>query len=322
MIKLIIKKFISDYENIKDNNVRKNYGILSGILGIICNLILFSIKIVTGILMNSIAIISDAFNNLTDSGSSFITILGAKFSSKPPDKEHPYGHGRFEYVASLIVSFIIFGVGIELLRNSINKIIHPEAIQINLFSIIILSLSILIKLWMYSYNRYIGILINSSMNKATAKDSLNDAIATTGVIAGTAIGAVLEFPVDGLLGVIISILIIYTGFTTARDSVNVLLGTSPDPELLDKIQYLIDQNQTINYVHDLKIHDYGPGRLMASMHVVVPPEMTVADAHFIIHGLEQKIEQELGIEIVIHIDPVKDIDENPDLLKKDFRSPQ
>lgn len=312
MIKLIIKKTIKNYNDINDNTVRKNYGVLSGILGIICNIILFSIKLVTGILMNSIAIISDAFNNLTDSGSSLITIIGAKLSNKPPDKEHPYGHGRIEYVASLIVSFIIFAVGIELFRSSIDKIIHPEPINIHLLSIAILLFSVLIKLWMYSYNHYIGNLINSSMNKATAKDSISDVFATTGVIAGTVIGSLLDLPIDGILGVIISILIIYTGFTTAKDSVNVLLGFSPDPELLEKIEVLVSHYQTIHYVHDLKIHDYGPGRLMASMHVVVPPEMTVADAHFVVHRLEQDIKQQLGIEIVIHIDPVKDIDEVTD----------
>lgn len=317
MIKLIIRKFIKNHENVSDGNVRKSYGILSGVLGIICNIILFAVKLITGLFMNSIAIISDAFNNLTDSGSSLITIFGANLSSKPPDKEHPYGHGRYEYIASLIVSFIIFGVGIELFRSSLSKIVHPEKVELTALSLFILACSVLLKLWMYVYNRYIGNLINSSMNRATAKDSLNDAIATTGVILGTIIGVFVNFPVDGILGLVISGLIMYTGFITAKDSVDFLLGMSPDPELMNRIQLIVDNyNEPINYVHDLKIHDYGPGRQMASMHVVVPPQMTVAEAHYIVHDLELKIEEELGIDIVIHIDPAKDIDENPEIYKK------
>lgn len=309
MIKILIKKLIKNYEKVNDPEVRKSYGIFSGVLGIILNVILFVIKLITGIIMNSIAIISDAFNNLTDSASSVVTIFGANISNKPPDDEHPYGHGRMEYVASLVVAFIIFGVGLQLLGSSFDKIIKPEQVEFSLIPMLILSLSIFIKVWMYSYNKYIGNAIKSSMNIATAKDSMNDVIATSGVIAGTIIGLFVSFPIDGVLGLLISLLIIYTGFSTAKDSVYFLLGPSPDPEIAEKIEAIVSECNMINHCHDLHIHDYGPGRQMASMHVVVPPHISVEKAHELVHRLEEKIKNELGINIVIHIDPSENIDE-------------
>lgn len=303
MIKFIIKKFIANYENVKDADVRKAYGVLSGTIGLLCNLLLFLIKFVTGLFANSIAIMSDAFNNLTDSGSSLITLLGAKLSNKPPDKEHPHGHGRYEYIATLIVAFLIFGVGWELLGSSIEKIINPVEVTINYLTLFILCFSILIKLWMYSYNRYIGKTIDSSMNIATAKDSLNDSLATTGILIGTIVGLYVDLPIDGILGVAISLLIMYTGFTFAKDAVNSLLGQSPDAELLEQIYEIVSKSEPIKNGHDLRIHDYGPGWKVASMHVMVPSDMAVSDAHNLIHELEQKIKKELGVDIVIHMDP-------------------
>ncbi|MBA4603474.1 cation diffusion facilitator family transporter [Thermoactinomyces mirandus] len=309
MIKFLIKKFVKDYQKVKDRDVRKSYGVLSGVIGIICNLLLFLVKIITGFMMNSIAVISDAFNNLSDTGSSLITIFGASLSNRPPDKEHPYGHGRYEYIASLVVAFIIFAVGLELLSSSFNKIINPQPVHFSLVTASILAVSILLKLWMYSYNRYIGKTINSSMNMATAKDSLNDVIATASVLIGTFIGMYVDFPVDGVLGLLIALVIVYTGFITAKDSVNLLLGPSPEPEILDEIEALIAESKTIKSFHDLKIHDYGPGIKIASMHAVVPPEISIPEAHLAIHEMEQKIKEELGIELVIHMDPSEDIDE-------------
>ena len=212
MFKYLIKKFVKDYDDVHDIQVRKSYGILSGVVGVICNLVLFFLKFSVGIRMNSIAVISDAFNNLTDSGSSVITIFGANVSSKPPDDEHPYGHGRMEYIAALIVSFIIFTVGFELLQTSIDKIMNPEKVEFNFIAIAILVVSVFIKIWMYFINNYVGEKINSNMNIATAKDSLNDVISSTGVIVGTIIGAYVNFPVDGIIGLLISGLIIYLDF--------------------------------------------------------------------------------------------------------------
>lgn len=304
MIKLVIKRFIKNYEVIDDKNVREDYAVLSGILGVICNLLLFLIKLVIGIIINSIAVISDAFNNLTDLGTSVVTIFGAKLSNMPPDDEHPYGHGRFEYIASLVVSFIIFAVGLSLLRSSIIKIISPEDVIFNWNSIIILFLSISIKLWMYSYNKYIGQLINSSINRAIAHDSLNDVLATSAVVIGTVVGSFASFPIDGILGLIISILIIYSAFTIAKDSVNLILGPAPNPEIIEAINSIVLSGKDIKGTHDLIVHDYGPGRINASIHAEVSDEANIVDIHNEIDKIENRINKELGISIVIHMDPI------------------
>lgn len=305
MIEFLIRKFIKDYEKVNDKKVREKYGVLSGILGIICNLILFTVKLSTGLLMNSIAVVSDAFNNITDLGSSVVTIFGAKLSTQPPDEGHPHGHGRYEYIASLAVSFIIFGVGLETLRTSIEKIINPEPIDFTLLSGVILTFSILLKLWMYSYNRYIGEKIGSSVNKATAHDSLNDAIATFAVLVGSIAGLYVSLPVDGILGLIISVMIMYSGFSNGKDSVNLLLGSSPDPELIDKIKKLILESDHIKGIHDLIVHDYGPNKIMASVHAEVSSEANIVHIHSIIDGIEKKIKKELNVDIVIHMDPIE-----------------
>ncbi len=305
MIEFLIKRFIKDHENIKDKYVRERYGVLSGVLGIICNFILFLLKLFTGLFMNSIAVISDAFNNITDLGSSVVTILGSKLSNRPPDEGHPYGHGRYEYIASLLVSFIIFAVGVETFKTSIKKIINPEPIDFSALSATILVSSILIKLWMYSYNKYIGEKINSSVNKATAHDSLNDAFATTAVLLGSILGRYVAFPIDGILGLVISLVIIYSGFSIAKDSVRLLLGPSPDPELADKIKELILENDNIIGIHDLIVHDYGPNKTLASVHAEVSSKADIVDIHWEIDKIEKKIKREIDVDIVIHMDPIE-----------------
>jgi len=306
MIKLIIKLFIKDYENVYDKNVREAYGVLSGALGIVCNLLLFILKLATGIIINSIAIVSDAVNNLSDLGSSIVTIFGAKLSNRPPDDEHPHGHGRYEYIASLVVSFLIFGVGLETLESSFRKIIYPEAVKVNSVVIGILSLTVLVKLWMFSYNRYIGKKINSSINKANAQDSLNDVIATIVVMLGIVFSKYTTLPVDGMLGLVISIVIMYSGFCIARDSVSLLLGKAASPELIKRIRELILENEHIKGIHDLIIHDYGPNKIMASVHAEVSKDANIVDIHYEIDQIERKIEKELDVDIVIHMDPIHD----------------
>jgi len=306
MIKFIIKWFVKDYENVDDKNVRERYGVLSGVLGIICNLILFILKLSIGLFVNSIAIISDAFNNVSDLGSSIVTIFGVKLSNRPPDEGHPHGHGRYEYITSLIVSFLIFAVGMEALKSSVNKIINPSRVEINSIMILILSSTILLKIWMFSYNKYIGERINSSVNKANAYDSLNDVLATAAVIIGTIIGKYTALPIDGILGLVISFIIMYSGFCIARDSVSLLLGESPDPELIKSIKELILENEHVKGVHDLIIHDYGPNKIMASIHAEVSKEANIVDIHHEIDEIEKKIGKELDIDIVIHIDPTEE----------------
>ncbi|MDK2937161.1 MAG: hypothetical protein PWP62_2169, partial [Eubacteriaceae bacterium] len=222
MIKLLIRRRIKNYEDVTDQSVREAYGVLSGTIGLMCNLLLFIIKLGVGLVINSIAVISDAFNNLTDMGSSMISILGSKFSNKPADQDHPLGHGRYEYIASLVVAFIIMSVGLQLIKTSYDKIVNPEIIAFNWLTLLLLVLSVLIKLWMYAYNFYIYKKINSSVIRATAFDSLNDCFATTMVIASMIIGHFFSVPIDGIAGIIISLLIMYTGFSVAKDTVNLL----------------------------------------------------------------------------------------------------
>jgi len=311
LIKIIIRRFIRNHQNVNDKFVREAYGVLGGALGVICNLLLFSLKLSIGLFINSIAVVTDAFNNLTDTGSSVVSILGAKLSNRPPDREHPYGHGRFEYIASLVVAFIIFSVGLQLLRNSFDKILYPEEVVFSPISIVILCLSILVKLWMYSYNWYIGNIINSGINRAVAYDSLSDIVATGAVIIGTILGRYIRYPVDGLLGLVISFLILYTGFSIAKDTVNLLLGASADPELADTINSLVAQGKYIVGIHALRMHDYGPGRVIASIHAEVPDDVNIVKVHSIIDEMEEKISDELGIDIIIHMDPIStDIDRN------------
>ncbi len=304
MIKIIIKKYIKNYEKVEDSSVRESYGILAGVIGVVCNIFLFAVKLIIGLTMNSIAITSDAFNNLSDTGSSLVAIIGAKLSGRDADQEHPFGHGRFEYIASLIISFIIVLVGFELLKSSFDKILHPEALSFNLILMVILILSVFIKVWMYSYNRYIGKVINSSVNRANASDSLNDVIATSAVIITTILGRFVNFPLDGIAGVIVSLLIMYTGYGVAKDTVNVLLGMSPSEELVARIHEIIDSNEHIVGSHDLKVHDYGPGRTIASIHTELSDQIDIVKAHTIIDALEKLIMAELCIDIVIHVDPI------------------
>ncbi|HAS73298.1 MAG TPA: cation transporter [Clostridiales bacterium UBA8960] len=311
MIKFIIRHFIKNHQDVENHDVRERYGILSGTLGIICNVILFVVKMIIGLLMNSIAITTDAFNNLSDTGSSLVAIIGAKLSRRDADQEHPFGHGRFEYIASLIISFIIMLVGIELLRTSFSKILNPEPVVFNVVLMAILILSVLVKIWMFSYNRYIGNLINSNVNRATASDSLNDVVATSAVIITTIVGKYFDFPLDGIAGVIVSLLIIYTGFNIAKETVNLLLGMSPSEELVIKIHEIIDGNPYIVGSHDLKVHDYGPGRSIASIHAELSDQTNIVKAHNIIDGLEKKVLRELGVDIVIHVDPIGEDEVGP-----------
>lgn len=304
MIKLLIKRFVPNFENVNDKDVREKYGILTGSLGIVCNLFLFAIKLVIGLIMNSIAIISDAINNLSDMCSSVITIASSKISNMRADKEHPYGHGRVEYIASLVVSFIIIMVGVELLKTSIKKIFKPEIIQFSLPLLIILILSVLVKVWMFFYNRYIGKKINSSVMMATATDSLNDCIATTAVIISVALGSLTTFPLDGVMGVIVSLLIVYTGLKVAKEITDVLIGQPASKELINDITDLVMSKDGIVGVHDFMAHDYGPGAVVASLHAEVPDDVDIVKIHETIDAVEKEVNEKYGVLLVIHMDPI------------------
>lgn len=304
MIKYLIKIFIPDYKNIAEISVRKKYSYLSGILGIICNIILFIIKLVIGIITGSMAITADAFNNLSDTGSSIVTVIGTKLGSASADKEHPFGHGRYEYIASLIVSFIIVIVGFELLKSSFIKIISPQKISLSFLPAIILILTLIVKIWMFSYNRYMGKKINSNLLMAAAYDSRNDVLTTLAVIISAVVDSFIPFSIDGYSGTLISLYIMYSGYRISKDTIGIILGTQPDKALYDNINNIILENDIITGVHDLVIHDYGPGRIMASVHAEVPADCDIIKIHDIIDTAESRIEKELNVHTVIHMDPV------------------
>lgn len=305
MIKVLVKLFLKEQPNRENKESFVRYTVFASILGVVCNLFLFALKITTGFLMSSIAIISDAFNNLSDSGTSVVSIVGAKLSAQKPDKEHPFGHGRYEYIFSLVVSFIIILVGFELLKSSVQKIIHPQEIRLATVPMILLCISVPVKLWMYSYNKYLGNLTGSSMLAAASRDSINDAISTSAVILCAIVGKWVKFPpLDGIVGTVVSVIIMYSGFKITLDTIGVLLGAAPDKETVNSIKGYILSAPGVVGVHDLMVHDYGPGRVIASVHAEVPDDCNVVEIHETIDDLEQKIERELGIHIVVHMDPI------------------
>ena len=308
MFKFLLKTFVKDYENTSDTAVRQRYGMLSGILGIICNLFLFVLKLTIGLILHSVAVISDAFNNLSDLGSTVVSIAGIRLSSKKPDRDHPFGHGRFEYISALIVSFIIMLVGVELFKSSAVKMGTPNFFtdSINWLSIGFLAFSIPVKLFLYGYNRYFGKKIDSSVLSATAADSLNDCIATSAVVLSTIIDGLhlLPFAIDGFVGAVVSLMILYSGFSVARNTIGLLLGKAPDSQLVADISRAIKSSPEILDIHDLIVHDYGPGRLFASVHAEVPDSADMVAAHEAIDAVEKQILHRFGCELTIHLDPV------------------
>ena len=304
MIKLLISKFVKNHEAVDNLQVRTAYGKLAGVLGIACNFILFILKLLAGIISGSVAVLSDAFNNLSDMGSSVVSLIGTTAASRHADEEHPFGHGRFEYIASLIVSFIIILVGFELLKTSFGKIFDYEKLNFSILSAAVLLFSMVVKLWLFVANRKIGNAVQSVVIRAAAQDSLNDVYATGAVLLSMILGLVVEAPIDGIMGIAISVLIMFSGYGIARDTITILLGTSPDPAMADEICRTILEQDCITGVHDLIIHDYGPGRCMASVHAEVPEDGDIVRVHEIIDETEKRIQKELGVHVVIHMDPI------------------
>ena len=304
MIKFLIKRFVKNSDAIENKYVREKIISLSGMIGIFCNALIFVIKLFLGFTINSIAIISDAFNNLFDIASSLISILTAKLANRPADIEHPHGHGRFEYIGSLGVAFIIFTVGFELFKQSYARVINPEPVDFNPWVLLIMGFTVLIKLWMFLYNRYLHAYLNSSINKATAFDSLSDVVATSLLIISMLIALVTPLPIDGFMGIIIALMIMYSGFDVAKDMVGVLLGSNPEPGVITELEAILNEDVNILEIHDLQVHDYGPGRIMGSVHVELSDTLNIVEAHRIIDALEKKIQSLLGIALTIHIDPI------------------
>lgn len=304
LIKFLTKIFIKNSDNTTSPSVRAAYGVFGGILGVVCNIVLFIVKFAIGSIIGSIAIISDAFNNLSDIGSSVVTMIGAKMSNQRPDAEHPFGHGRIEYISSLIVSFIIITMGFELAKTSFSKVLTPATPEFNLALMVILVISVLIKLWMYFAVKFLGKKVDSEVLLATSADSLNDAIATSTVIISVVLCRFLPPVIDGIAGLMVAILICVSGIKLAWETIGTLLGTSPDPAVAQRIAGIILSDSEILGIHDLIVHDYGPGRTLASVHAEVSSEKSAILLHEIIDSLEVKIMAETGIETVIHTDPI------------------
>jgi len=305
MVKLLIRLFIKDSENTKDPGVREAYGTLAGVLGIVLNALLFAAKYFAGMIAGSIAIMADSFNNLADAGSSLITLFGFKLAGQKPHSDHPFGHGRYEYIAGLIVSMLILMMGFSLLKDSVGKILHPEDVELNLLSAGILVASILMKLYMSMYNRALAKKINSVAMKATATDSLSDACATAVVLVSMIVGHYTGFAIDGYTGALVALMILWAGICAARDTISPLLGTAPDRELVDSIYSIVLSCPVVTGVHDLVIHDYGAGRRMISLHAEVPADGNIIATHDAIDLIEQRLARELRCHAVIHMDPLE-----------------
>lgn len=304
MLNFLLKHFIKDYENIKDPKVRSSYGLLCSCMSIILNLILFTIKLLIGLVLKSVSITADAFNNLSDSASSIINLIAFKFSLKPPDKEHPLGHGRYEYIASLIVSFLIMFIGITFIKSSIEKIISKEPTSFNLILFIILIISIFMKIWIGLLNLKISKKINSKSLKATSIDAFYDALTTTVLSISLLLSNFTKISLDGYAGVVISLFIIFSGIGLIKETMSSLLGEAPDENIVLTLKQKILSYKNILGLHDLIVHNYGPNRTLASIHVEVPCNLTLIDVHSLIDRIEKDIESSMGIHLVIHIDPI------------------
>ncbi len=312
MTKLLIKLFIK--QNVDGVKNRTAYGTLSGIVGIACNALLFIIKLIAGLMSGGISIISDAFNNLSDMASSVITMIGFKLASKPADKEHPFGHGRMEYMSGFIVATIIILVGFELLKSSIDGIMHPSDVEFDLIVLFILVVSIIIKLWMFLFNRKLAKEIASGAIAATAQDSINDSVATAAVLVCAVISRFTALNLDSYMGLAVSAFIIYSGIKFAAEMLNPLLGETPSQEFVDLLRESIMKNPMFCGIHDLIIHSYGPNRCFASVHVEVPFDVDIIKCHEMIDKCECEIKEKMGIMLVIHMDPIDTGAETKELL--------
>lgn len=304
MITLLSRWFIRDRDHVTDPAVRRAYGQLCGLTGIGLNVLLFIGKFLAGTISGSIAITADAFNNLSDAGSSVITLLGFRLAGRKPDPEHPFGHGRIEYISGLIVSGLILLMGAELAKTSFDKILHPAAVDFSVIAMVILAVSILVKLYMSLYNRQIGKKINSAAMAATAADSISDAISTSAVLAAMLVAKFSGLMIDGYVGMIVAVLILISGVKAAKETIAPLLGQAPEAEFVQQIEKIVMSHPPICGIHDLIVHDYGPGRVMISLHAEVPAGGDMLELHDVIDNAEIALRRELNCEAVIHMDPI------------------
>ena len=315
MTNFLIKLFIKD-KNVKDPKVRTKYGTLSSLTGIVVNFILSITKVTIGIISSSMSIISDGLNNITDAGSSVITMIGFKMSQKKVDDDHPWGHGRMEYIAAFIVDMLIILVGIELFQSSIDKIINPVMPDISTITITILVIAIIAKLWLFFFYKKIAKIINSEAIKGNAYDSISDVISTFVVLMSAIVAKFANISIDGYVSILVSIFILFTGFKALKETVDILLGSKPDPELVKGIEEFTKKYDMIVGIHDMMIHDYGPGRKIVSFHAEVPANSDICMAHDIIDQMEQDIYEEFNCITTIHMDPIEVDDEEINKMRE------
>ena len=316
MLKFLAKLFIKTPREYDDPATRRAYGVLCGAVGILLNILLFAGKFIAGSLAKSVAVTADAFNNLADAGSSVITMIGFKLAGQKPDKEHPFGHGRFEYIAGLLVSAAIILMGVELLKTSVEKIIAPQAVEFSVLTAVILVFSVAVKIYMAVYNGSLGKKLASPALAAAARDSLSDSIATAVVLVSSAVGHFLRINIDGWCGAAVAVFVLRAGIMSVRDTLAPLLGTEPDPEFVKRINDIVLSYPEISAIHDLIIHDYGPGRQIISLLAEMPTESgsDIFKLHDIVDNAERRLRQELGCDATIHLDPVAAVDGETQML--------
>ena len=320
MVSLFAKWFIKNPDDLADPKVRQNYGVLCGLIGSCFNVLLFIGKFLAGTISKSVSITADAFNNLSDAASSVLTLIGFRMAGAKPDTDHPFGHGRIEYVSGLAVSGAILLMAFELIKSSINKILNPQAVEFSMLTLVILFVSIGVKLYMYFYNRSIGMKLDSAAMRATATDSLSDVCATVVVLIATIVGYKTGLHIDGYCGLLVAIFIFYAGINAAKETLNPLLGQPPQKEFVARIEALVMACPEVIGIHDLIVHDYGPGRQMISLHAEVPAEGNILELHDVIDNIERELRTELKCDAVIHMDPVVTTDEKINHLKENLSS--
>lgn len=315
MTNILIKKFIKNYDDVKNPAVRGSYGKLGSIIGIIANAFLCTSKILIGLIFNSVSITADGINNLSDAGSSLITLIGFKMAGKPADEDHPFGHARIEYISGFIVAFIILILGVELIKTSFDKILHPEPIKFNIIMILVLGFSILLKIWLSLFNKKLADIISSTAMKATAMDSLNDVYATSVVLISVLVSKFTNLQIDGYMGILVALFIVYSGINIIREIMNPLLGELPDSDLTNKIQKKILEYEGVLNIHDLVVHNYGPNKYFATVHVEVDYKEDIMKSHDMIDNIERDFLEDSDINLVIHLDPVVTDDKETNELK-------
>ncbi len=316
MTEFLVKHFIKDHRDVEKISVRTAYGVLASVVGIFCNVFLFIVKIVVGLALHSVSVMADAFNNLSDAGSSIISFVGVKMAEKPADKDHPFGHGRIEYISALIVSFLVLEVGFTFLKDSFRKIWTPEELNFQMISVVILLLSVAVKLWLGLFNRKLGKKINSKVMMAVFTDSMGDVVTTGATIVSILFFGLTGINIDGFVGVGVALVVMWAGVGIARDTLEPLIGAAIDPDVYEQIKRFVESYDGIQGTHDLIVHNYGPGRSMASIHAEVPNDMDVEQSHEIIDRIERDAAKQMGIFLVIHMDPVEMKDERVLCVRK------